>query len=60
MALLQEIEAETGQNPGFRQSGSISIALNDERMAELRRKADVAQLFGVEAHYMETAEIAER
>jgi 4-methylaminobutanoate oxidase (formaldehyde-forming) len=26
--LLQEIESETGQNPGFRQSGSISIALN--------------------------------
>ena len=58
--LLQEIEAETGQNPGFRQSGSISIALNDERMAELKRKADFAQLFGVEAHYMETTEIAER
>ena len=32
--LLQEIEAETGQNPGFRQNGSISIALNDQRMAE--------------------------
>ena len=30
--LLQEIEAETGQNPGFRQNGSISIALNDHRM----------------------------
>ncbi|MCP5089127.1 MAG: FAD-dependent oxidoreductase, partial [Rhodobacteraceae bacterium] len=58
--LLQEIEAETGQNPGFRQSGSISIALNDERLAELRRKADFAKLFGVEAHYMTTAEIEER
>jgi len=58
--LLQEIESETGQNPGFRRSGSISIALNDERMAELKRKADFAQLFGVEAHYMETAEIRER
>jgi len=58
--LLQEIEAETGQNPGFRQSGSISIAVNDERLAELKRKADFASLFGVEAHYMETAQIAER
>lgn len=58
--LLQEIEAETGQNPGFRQSGSISIAVNEERLAELKRKADFASLFGVEAHYMETAEIAER
>ena len=58
--LLQEIEAETGQNPGFRRSGSISIALNDERMAELKRKADFARLFGVEAHYMDTAQIVER
>src|SRR6056297_1009178 len=30
--LLQEIDAETGQNPGYRRSGSISIAVNDERM----------------------------
>lgn len=58
--LLQEIEAETGQNPGFRQSGSISIALNEERLAELRRKADFARLFGVEAQFMQTPEIAER
>ena len=26
--LLQEIEAETGLSPGFRQNGSISIAVN--------------------------------
>jgi len=58
--LLQEIEAETGQNPGFRQNGSISIALNDDRMAELRRKADFAKLFGVEASYISTPEITER
>ncbi|WP_299881500.1 FAD-dependent oxidoreductase [uncultured Sulfitobacter sp.] len=58
--LMQEIEAETGQNPGFRQSGSISIAVNEERLAELKRKADFASLFGIEAHYLETAEIAER
>ena len=38
--LLQTIEAETGQNPGFRQPGSISIATNEERLAELKRKAD--------------------
>ena len=58
--LLQDIEAETGQNPGFRQSGSISIAVNDERMAELKRKADFASLFGIEAHPLSTPEISER
>lgn len=58
--LLQEIEADTGQNPGYRRSGSISIAVNDERLAELKRKADFASLFGIEAHYLSTPEIAER
>lgn len=58
--LLQQIEAETGQNPGFRQPGSISIALNKERLAELKRKADFASLFGIEAKYISTPEIAER
>ena len=58
--LLQEIEAETGQNPGFRQSGSISVAVNVERLAELKRKADFASLFGVEAHVLDPADISER
>ncbi len=58
--LLQEIEAETGQNPGYRRSGSISIALNDERLAELKRKADFASLFDIEARYLSLPEIAER
>lgn len=58
--LLQDIEAETGQNPGYRRSGSISIAVNQERLAELKRKADFASLFGIEATYLGTAEIQER
>lgn len=58
--LLQELENETGHNPGFRQNGSISIALNNERMAELKRKGDFATLFGIEAHYLHTKEIEER
>lgn len=58
--LLEEIEAETGQNPGYRRSGSISIAVNDERMAELKRKADFASLFGIEANYLSACEIQER
>ena len=58
--LLQDIEAETGQNPGFRQSGSISIAINEERLAELKRKADFAAYHNVEAHYLSAPEIAER
>ena len=55
--LLHTIEAETGQSPGYRESGSISIATNLERLAELRRKADFASLFGIEAHYLSPQEI---
>ena len=58
--LLEEIELETGQNPGYRRSGSISIALNEERLAELKRKADFASLFDIEASYLNTDEIRER
>ena len=58
--LLRELEAETGQPTGYRRSGSISIAVNEERLAELRRKADFASLFGIEAHYLRAGEIEER
>lgn len=58
--LLQELEAETGQNPGYRQSGSISIAINEDRLAELKRKADFASLFGIDASYLSAEEISER
>ena len=58
--LLQEIEAETGLSPGFRQNGSISIAVNQSRLSELKRKADFARLFGVEASFIATDAIAER
>ena len=60
MAQLREIEAETGQHPGFRQSGSISIAANSNRLAELKRKADFATHLGVESQYPITSRIAER
>ncbi|MDG2339829.1 MAG: FAD-dependent oxidoreductase, partial [Paracoccaceae bacterium] len=40
--------------------GSISIAVNNERLTELKRKADFASLFDIEAHYLRTEEIEER
>src|SRR5512137_1015486 len=40
--LYRGLEAETGQATGFRQRGSISIALNGERWEELRRGASMA------------------
>ena len=45
--LYPRLEAETGQPPGFRQTGSISVARVAERMDELRRAVSMAKGFGV-------------
>ncbi len=46
--LFQTLEAETGQATGFKQNGSISLALNEARMEELKRGASMAKNFGLE------------
>ncbi|MEM7177601.1 MAG: FAD-dependent oxidoreductase [Pseudomonadota bacterium] len=58
--LLEELAQDTGHDPGYRRTGSISIALNNERMSELKRKADFARRCGVETRMMEAPEITER
>ena len=39
--LYAELEAETGQATGYRQSGSVTIATNEERFEELKRNASM-------------------
>ena len=46
--LYAELEAETGQATGFRQTGSIYTASNAERWAEVRRAAASARALGAE------------
>ncbi|MEZ5848829.1 MAG: FAD-dependent oxidoreductase, partial [Geminicoccaceae bacterium] len=58
--LLFTLEEETGQATGFRQNGSISVALHDERMEELRRGASMARSFGLEVELLTPADIGER
>ena len=55
--LYSTIEAETGVATGFRQVGSISVALTQERHEELRRSAAMARAFGVPVEEVDTAEI---
>ena len=45
--LYTRLEAETGQATGFKQNGSLSLAINMERLEELRRGASMARVFGV-------------
>lgn len=47
MAVLTELEAETGQATGFKQVGSLSIAHHAARFEELKRVAAMNNAFGV-------------
>lgn len=51
------LEAETGISTGMRQVGSISVALTDDRLEELRRQATMARIFDVDVHEVTPAEI---
>jgi 4-methylaminobutanoate oxidase (formaldehyde-forming) len=58
--LFEKLEKETGQATGFKQNGSISMALTPGRMEELKRGASMAKNFGLEVNVISNAEIAER
>jgi 4-methylaminobutanoate oxidase (formaldehyde-forming) len=55
-ALMSELEAETGLATGFRQNGSLSLALSGERLEELKRQATMGKVWGVEASMVSPAE----
>ena len=58
--LFEGLEKETGQATGFKQMGSISIALTEPRMEELKRGASMARSFGLAVDVISTGEINER
>jgi heterotetrameric sarcosine oxidase gamma subunit len=58
--LFESLEKETGQATGFKQNGSISVALNQGRFEELKRGASMAKSFGLEVKVISVAEIQER
>ena len=58
--LLHALEAETGQATGFKQNGSISLALNAERFEELKRGASMAKNFGLAVEVIGPTEIKAR
>lgn len=58
--LLHTLAAETGQETGFKQNGSISVALNHERMEELKRQASMARNFGLEVDVITPQDILHR
>ncbi|WP_193371139.1 GcvT family protein [Pelagibius marinus] len=55
--LYATLEAETGVATGFKQNGSLSVALTDERLEELKRGASMAKTFGLEVEVLTPEEV---
>jgi 4-methylaminobutanoate oxidase (formaldehyde-forming) len=60
VAVLDRLEAESGEAIGWHKTGSIRIASSPERMLEIRRALGQARAFGLEAHEISAAEAKER
>jgi len=56
--LYTTLEAETEVSTGFRQNGSLALALSDDRFEELKRGASMAKTFDLEVAIMSAAECA--
>ena len=54
--LYSRLAAETGQETGWRQCGSLSIATNPDRLTHILRQASLACAFGIEVHQVDRAE----
>ncbi len=51
--LYEGLEAETGQATGFIRNGSLTVATNQERFAELKRGASMAKVAGFPCNVIE-------
>ncbi|MEM0945095.1 MAG: FAD-dependent oxidoreductase, partial [Pseudomonadota bacterium] len=58
--LYARLEAETGQNVGWIQKGSFSIATTPDRLTHIRRQEALAHAFGVTAQSISAGEAKER
>ncbi len=57
--LFQEFPDETGHDPGFRQNGSLLLALTSERLASFKEHVDHATSNEVQAHFVDESEMAQ-
>jgi sarcosine dehydrogenase len=56
--LFEDFEKETGHDPGFHQVGSLLLALTPERMASFEEHVEHANSSGVEARFVNGAQIS--
>lgn len=57
--LYKELEIETGQQTGFIQTGSLSIATHDDRLTTLKRQVSLGRAFGLEAEVIDAKRAGE-
>jgi heterotetrameric sarcosine oxidase gamma subunit len=57
--LFRELESETGQATGYKQNGTINLALTDVRLEQLRRSHDHAQRMNIESHLLSVDQLKE-
>ena len=55
--IYEDLEAETGQPPGFHKVGSIRLALNADQMTECRRFAGMAKVLGIPCELLTPDEV---
>lgn len=53
---LQRFQKETGQDPGFRQVGSLKVALTEGRVRELKEQVRLARSWGLEVELISPGE----
>ncbi len=58
--LYSKLEQETGQNVGWIQKGSLSIATNPDRLTHIKRQESLARAYGVQAETISVGEAKER
>jgi 4-methylaminobutanoate oxidase (formaldehyde-forming) len=58
--LYARLQDETGQDPGLRRPGAITLASTPNRWEEIRRTAAMARYLGIDAVEIDRGEIAER
>ena len=57
--LYKELETETGQQTGFIQTGSLSIATHEHRLTTLKRQVSLGRAFGLEAEVIDAKRAGE-
>ena len=55
--LYKNLEAETGLQTGWKMTGCLRLATNEDRWTEYKRLATTAQSFGMEMHLLSPSEV---